>query len=61
MFWFTNVRRQQTQQIGLLEKFAPSPSIGILYRKSLERHLLNTAKCNPYRFVYVTEKVSIKT
>uniref|UniRef100_A0A915EMP3 Uncharacterized protein n=1 Tax=Ditylenchus dipsaci TaxID=166011 RepID=A0A915EMP3_9BILA len=46
MFWFTNVRRQQ--QMGLLEKFAPSPSLGILYRKSLERHLLNS-KYNPYR------------
>ncbi|KAI1719426.1 7 transmembrane receptor (rhodopsin family) domain-containing protein [Ditylenchus destructor] len=46
MFWFTNVRRQQ--QMGLLEKFAPSPSLGILYRKSLERHLLST-KYNPYR------------
>ncbi|KAI6190150.1 G-PROTEIN-RECEP-F1-2 domain-containing protein [Aphelenchoides bicaudatus] len=46
MNWLTNVRRQN--QMGLLEKFAPSPSIGIMYRKSLERHLLS-AKCNPYR------------
>lgn len=46
MFWFTNVRRQQ--QMGLLEKFAPSPSLGILYRKSLEKHLLS-AKFNEYR------------
>ncbi|CAD5225415.1 unnamed protein product [Bursaphelenchus okinawaensis] len=46
MFWLTNVRRQH--QMGLLEKFAPSPSVGIMYRKSLERHLLNT-KYNPYR------------
>lgn len=46
MFWLTNVRRQH--QMGLLEKFAPSPAVGIMYRKSLERHLLNT-KYNPYR------------
>jgi hypothetical protein len=51
MLWFTNVRRQQ--QMGLLEKFTPSPSLGILYRKSLERHLLNSTKLlsvsNSYR------------
>ncbi|KAH7702680.1 hypothetical protein AAVH_30158, partial [Aphelenchoides avenae] len=46
MFWFTNVRRQH--QAGLFEKFAANPSVGIVYRKSLERHLLS-AKYNPYR------------
>ena len=46
MFWLTNVRRQH--QMGLLDKFAPNPSMGILYRKSLERHLLQR-NLSPFR------------
>ncbi|KAE9550965.1 hypothetical protein FO519_005826 [Halicephalobus sp. NKZ332] len=46
MFWLTNVRRQH--QMGLLEKFAPNPSLGILYRKSIERHLLQR-NLSPFR------------
>uniref|UniRef100_A0A914EAI9 G-protein coupled receptors family 1 profile domain-containing protein n=1 Tax=Acrobeloides nanus TaxID=290746 RepID=A0A914EAI9_9BILA len=42
MFWLTNVRKQH--QMGLLERFAPNPSVGILYKKSLERHLLHPPK-----------------
>nr|CAD2145156.1 unnamed protein product [Meloidogyne enterolobii] len=52
MYWLTNARRQQNQHVGgLLAKFTPSPSIGLLYKKSLERHILQnaTAKYNPYR------------
>ncbi|KAL3070510.1 hypothetical protein niasHS_007808 [Heterodera schachtii] len=42
--WFTNMRRQQQQNVGgLLNKFTPSPSIGLLCRKNLERHLLMNA------------------
>ena len=54
MYWLTNARRHQQQQVGgLLAKFTPSPSIGLLYRKSLERHLLQNAAANysPYRCV----------
>uniref|UniRef100_A0A914QJS2 G-protein coupled receptors family 1 profile domain-containing protein n=1 Tax=Panagrolaimus davidi TaxID=227884 RepID=A0A914QJS2_9BILA len=47
MFWLTNVRRQH--QMGLLDKFTPNPSMGILYRKSLERHLLQR-NLTPFRF-----------
>uniref|UniRef100_A0AC35TMR7 G_PROTEIN_RECEP_F1_2 domain-containing protein n=1 Tax=Rhabditophanes sp. KR3021 TaxID=114890 RepID=A0AC35TMR7_9BILA len=31
MFWLTNVRRNQN--IGILEQFEPSPSVGLLYNK----------------------------
>uniref|UniRef100_A0A914HJT5 G-protein coupled receptors family 1 profile domain-containing protein n=1 Tax=Globodera rostochiensis TaxID=31243 RepID=A0A914HJT5_GLORO len=42
--WFTNARRQHQQNVGgLLNKFTPSPSIGLLYRKNVERHLLQNA------------------
>ncbi|KAI3413197.1 hypothetical protein GPALN_010698 [Globodera pallida] len=52
--WFTNARRQQQQNVGgLLNKFTPSPSIGLLYRKNVERHLLQNAaaKYNQQRHV----------
>ncbi|KAL3119323.1 hypothetical protein niasHT_008386 [Heterodera trifolii] len=51
--WFTNMRRQQQQNVGgLLNKFTPSLSIGLLCRKNLERHLLMNAaaKYNQQRY-----------
>ena len=52
MYWLTNARRQQQTQVsGLLARFTPSPSIGPLYRKSIERHFLQSAAASysPYR------------
>ncbi|GMT11105.1 hypothetical protein PFISCL1PPCAC_2402, partial [Pristionchus fissidentatus] len=36
MFWLTNAKRQPT---GLLSRFAPSPNVSVVYRRTLERHL----------------------
>ncbi|GMS80263.1 hypothetical protein PENTCL1PPCAC_2437, partial [Pristionchus entomophagus] len=36
MFWLTNAKRTPT---GILSRFAPSPSVSFVYRRTLERHL----------------------
>ncbi|KAK6024930.1 hypothetical protein OSTOST_09183 [Ostertagia ostertagi] len=37
MTWLTNVRRHTN--VGVLSRFAPSPSVSLIYRRTLERHL----------------------
>ncbi|KHJ95563.1 7 transmembrane receptor [Oesophagostomum dentatum] len=37
MTWLTNVRRHTN--VGVLSRFAPSPSVSLVYRRTLERHL----------------------
>ncbi|KHN76823.1 hypothetical protein Tcan_11229 [Toxocara canis] len=38
MFWLTNAKRQN--QLGVLGRFAPSPSFNLVYRRTVERHLM---------------------
>ncbi|CAI5452090.1 unnamed protein product [Caenorhabditis angaria] len=37
MTWLTNVRRHTN--VGVLSRFTPSPSVSVVYRRTLERHL----------------------
>ncbi|CAI4223572.1 unnamed protein product [Auanema sp. JU1783] len=37
MTWLTNARRHTN--VGVLSRFAPSPSVSVIYRRTLERHL----------------------
>uniref|UniRef100_A0A1I7WQ70 G_PROTEIN_RECEP_F1_2 domain-containing protein n=1 Tax=Heterorhabditis bacteriophora TaxID=37862 RepID=A0A1I7WQ70_HETBA len=37
MTWLTNARRHTN--VGVLSRFAPSPSVSVVYRRTLERHL----------------------
>ncbi|CAJ0929806.1 unnamed protein product, partial [Mesorhabditis belari] len=38
MFWLTNAKRQPA---SALSRFAPSPSVSVVYKRALERHLIN--------------------
>lgn len=37
MTWLTNARRHTN--VGVLSRFTPSPSVSVVYRRTLERHL----------------------
>ncbi|KJH48532.1 7 transmembrane receptor [Dictyocaulus viviparus] len=47
MTWLTNARRQTN--VGVLSRFAPSPSMSLVYRRTLERHLgASNFRCSYY-------------
>ncbi|VDL67005.1 unnamed protein product [Nippostrongylus brasiliensis] len=47
MTWLTNARRHTN--VGVLSRFTPSPSVSLVYRRTLERHL----GVNNFRSIFI--------
>ncbi|VDM60185.1 unnamed protein product [Angiostrongylus costaricensis] len=52
MTWLTNVRRHTN--VGVLSRFTPSPSVSLVYRRTLEKHLgvPNFRSCLKFAFIF---------